>query len=124
MDDIFDFNEVQMNPLDEFQTSMNPIDDDILGNTMGNDGMSPFDSGFNDTHPFPTYDQLRNAGFSDHVANSIVYGDTHSYSQRELFHCLYESDDPLAAYNEMMHAKVEKSLAESEALINRIESSL
>ena len=81
--------------------------------------MSPFESGFDAEHPMPTYDQLRNAGFSDHIANRILSGDSHSYSQRELFHCLYESDDPLKAYNEMMHAKVEKSLAESEALINK-----
>lgn len=98
--------------------------DDAVKGFSDQSGSSPFSSGFDAEHPMPTYEELRNAGFSDHIANRILSGDSHSYSQRELYQCLYESDDPLAAYNEMMHAKVEKSLAESDALINRIESGL
>ena len=83
---------------------------------------SMFESGFDDKHPLPTYEQLRNAGFSDYLAKSILQGGPHSYSQRELFHCLYESDDPVKAYNEMMEAKVNASIAKSDMLIREIEN--
>ena len=85
---------------------------------------NPFSSGFDKDNPMPTYDQLRNAGFSDHLAKSILYGESHTYSQKELFHCLYESDDPVKAYNEMMDAKVKKHLEKSDELIKSIESEL
>lgn len=83
---------------------------------------SPFESGFDAEHPMPTYDQLRNAGFSDYLAKSILYKDTHTYSQKELFHCLYESDDPVKAYNEMMDAKIKASSARTDELIRDIEN--
>ena len=83
---------------------------------------SPFESGFDARHPMPTFEQLRNAGFSNHIANSILYGSSHCYSQKELFHCLYESDDPVKAYNEMMDAKVKASIAKTDELIKDIEN--
>lgn len=67
---------------------------------------NPYSSGFDKDHPMPTYDQLRNAGFSDYLANQILYG-THVYSDKELFNALY-SPDPVAAYNDMVHAKIEQ----------------
>ena len=85
---------------------------------------NPFSSGFDKDHPMPTYDQLRNAGFSDHLAKSILYGESHTYSQKELYHCLYESKDPVKAYNDMMDAKVKAHIAKSDELIKSIESEL
>lgn len=82
--------------------------------------VSPFESGFDAEHPFPTYEQLRNAGFSPHVAKNIRYGITHSYSQRELFECLYNSKNPVEAYNKMMKAKVDKAIAKTDELIKGI----
>lgn len=79
---------------------------------------SPYASGFDNEHPMPTYDQLRNAGFSDYLANQILYG-AHSYSDKELFNVLY-SPNPVEAYNKMMEAKVEASLKKSDDLINSI----
>ena len=81
-----------------------------------------FESGFDKEHPLPTYDQLRNAGFSDYLAKNILQDGPHAYSQRELYHCLYESDDPVKAYNEMMEAKVNASIAKSDKLIQEIEN--
>lgn len=81
---------------------------------------SPFESRFDAEHPFPTYEQLRNAGFSPHVAKNICYGITHSYSQRELFECLYNSKNPVEAYNKMMKAKVDKAIAKTDELIKGI----
>ena len=82
----------------------------------------PFSSGFDAEHPMPSYDQLRNAGFSDHVANSILNTDQHhTYSQRELHDVLY-SDNPLEAYNQMMSAKAQahfQRTAELERELNR-----
>ena len=83
---------------------------------------NPFSSGFDKEHPMPTYDQLRNAGFSDHLAKSILYGESHTYSQKELYHCLYESNDPVKASNEMMDAKVKASIAKTDELIKDIEN--
>ena len=83
---------------------------------------NPYESGFDAEHPMPTYDQLRNAGFSEYLANNILYGESHTYSQKELFHCLYESDDPVKAYNEMMDAKVKASIAKTDELIKDIEN--
>lgn len=79
---------------------------------------NPYTSGFDKKHPMPTYDQLRNAGFSDYLANQILYG-THSYSDKELFNVLYSSN-PVEAYNKMMEEKVEVTLKKSDDLINSI----
>ena len=105
---------------------------EVVGEVAAKDGVeenlfrksetSPFESGFDAEHPMPTYDQLRNAGFSDYLAKSILYGESHTYSQKELFHCLYESDDPVKAYNEMMDAKVKASIAKTDELIKDIEN--
>lgn len=127
MEDIFDTtDDMFTSPLDDMniEPSSSILDDDILGSNLGKTGMSPFDSGFDAEHPMPTYDQLRNAGFSDYLANQITHGLTHSYSQRELFHCLYESDDPVSAYNEMMDAKAQDAIAKTDKLISDIEREL
>lgn len=77
---------------------------------------NPYASGFDKDHPMPTYDQLRNAGFSDNLANQILYG-THSYSDKELFNVLY-SPDPVSAYNQMMESKVNAALDKSQQVID------
>lgn len=79
---------------------------------------NPYSSGFDKDHPMPTYDQLRNAGFSEYLANQILHG-THSYSDKELFNVLY-SEDPVNAYNQMMEAKVNAALERSDILIDEI----
>lgn len=128
MEDFFDMNGEQFNPLDDLQnssfSSINSPDEDVLGGVINHKGLSPFDSGFDAEHPMPTYDQLRNAGFSDYLAHQISGGLSHSYSQRELFHCLYESEDPVEAYNEMMDAKARDSIAKTDKLIQEIEADL
>lgn len=82
-----------------------------------------FSSGFDAEHPLPSYDELRNAGFSDYLARHISEGGCHSYSDRELFHVLYESEDPVAAYNEMMEDKAQHIMDKTDSLINEIENS-
>ena len=129
MEDFLGMNEEQFNPLDDLRSddpfsSINGLDEDALGGVFNHKGLSPFDSGFDAEHPMPTYDQLRNAGFSDYLAHQITGGLSHSYSQRELFHCLYESEDPVKAYNEMMDEKVKDSIAKTDKLIQEIESEL
>ena len=109
MDDM-DFNEGMM-------PSTNGLADpneDLLGTSHTN----PFDSGFDAEHPFPTYEQLRNAGFSSEVAHNMIDGLDHAYSQKELYHVLYESDDPLTAYNEMMDGKVQETCDKIDELVD------
>lgn len=130
MEDLFDLsmNDEQFNPLDDLQSNPlsnnSPSDDDLIGGVFNHKGLSPFDSGFDADHPMPTYDQLKNAGFSDYLAHQITGGLSHCYSQRELFHCLYESEDPVKAYNEMMDAKAQDSIEKADKLIQEIESGL
>lgn len=76
-----------------------------------------FGSGFDAEHPYPTFEQLCEAGFRSEVAFSISeeyrnpYSNAHHpYTKRELYHVLYESDDPVKAYNEMMEEKFRKKL--------------
>lgn len=95
--------------------------DDSLGTSGA--AHSPFSSGFDAEHPMLSYEELRNAGFSDYLAHNIAEGLSHSYSDKELFHVLYESDDPVAAYNEMMEDKAQVALDKADALINDIENS-
>lgn len=83
----------------------------------------PYSSGFDSEHPVPSYEQLRNAGFSENIAHRIAEGGSHSYSQKELFHVLYECDDPVQAYDEMMAVKANAVIASTDKLINDIESS-
>lgn len=78
-----------------------------------------FSSGFDAEHPMLTFEQLRNAGFSNHMANQILYGDNHVYSQRELFEVLY-SEHPLEAYNQMIEAKAAAVLSKADALEQEI----
>ncbi len=94
-------------------------EDAILGTSSHS--LNPFRSGFDDEHPMPSYDELRNAGFSDHVANNILYGDSHVYSEKELFQCLYGSEDPLQAYNDMMEEKVRQEIDKTEKIIKDTE---
>ena len=82
---------------------------------------SAYSSGFDVDHPMPTFDELRNAGFSDDLANQILYGDSHCYSQKELYEALY-SDDPLKAYNDMMETKVNEALEKSDRIIADIQN--
>ena len=112
------------------------VDDSLMSSTTGSnttDGYgangfgashhNPFSSGFDTQHPFPTYEQLRNAGFSDFIANSITDGGTHTYSQKELYHVLYESEDPVQAYNDMMDIKAQHAIDKTDRLIKDIENS-
>lgn len=85
---------------------------------------SAFESGFDAEHPFPTYEQLRNAGFDDKIANRILSHTSPNYSQKELFHCFYESDDPLKAYNEMMSKKVQAHFDKTQQLFDEIDREL
>lgn len=80
------------------------------------------DSGFDDEHPFPTYDELRNAGFDSDLAEHIIDRSCHhTYSEKELFHVIYESDDPLSAYNEMMHEKLQQHHAEHQEFVEDLD---
>lgn len=108
--------------------------DDLDFNAFGEVDMPTFDdpttefgnsysSGFDEEHPRLTYDELRNAGFSDHIARSISNGGEHSYSDKELFHVLYECKDPVQAYNDMMSAKAEDIFNRTDELIEDIENS-
>ena len=128
MEDFFGMNEEQLSPLDDLQddtfSSINNPDEDVLGGVLNHKGLSPFDSGFDAEHPMPTYAQLRNAGFSDYLAHHISGGLSHAYSQKELFHCLYESEDPVKAYNEMMDAKARDAMAKTDKLIQELEADL
>lgn len=76
-----------------------------------------FGSDFDAEHPYPTFEQLCEAGFRSEVAFSIseeyrnpYSNGRHPYTKRELYHVLYESDDPVKAYNEMMEEKFRKKL--------------
>ena len=95
--------------------------DGVSENILESRTLGPFESGFDAEHPMPTFEQLRNAGFSEHVAHDITNGLSHPYSERELYHCLYESDDPLKAYNEMMGAKVKESIASIDKTLQDID---
>ena len=114
----FDLDDTMLSPTEE-------LGDGTIENTAGTMGAShnPFSSGFDAEHPLPSYEELRNAGFSDYLARNISEGGCHSYSDKELFHVLYESEDPVAAYNEMMDAKAQHAMDKADALINEIESS-
>ena len=80
----------------------------VLGRLREN----PYESGFDAEHPIPSFEQLRNAGFTNNEARIIRYGHNANYSQKELFKVLYESDDPVKAYRKMIKKKVDE-------LINR-----
>lgn len=114
----FDLDDTMLSPTEE-------LGDGTIENTAGTMGAShnPFSSGFDAEHPLPSYEELRNAGFSDYLARNISEGGCHSYSDKELFHVLYESEDPVAAYNEMMDAKAQHAIDKADALINDIENS-
>ena len=110
----------------DFNDGMMPLPDGLVDpneDLLGTFHNSPFDSGFDAEHPFPTYEQLRNAGFSSEVAHNMIDGLDHAYSQKELYHVLYESDDPLTAYNEMMDEKVQETCGKIDKMIEDVENS-
>lgn len=83
-------------------------------------GTVAFGSGFTEEQPMFTYDQLRDAGFSDHLANSMLNPEMpHSYSQQELHDILY-SENPLEAYNQMIDAKAQAAINRADALEKQI----
>lgn len=92
------------------------ITDDII-RPEGIGASNPYASGFDEEHPLPTYKELRNAGFSDFEANKIIYGTYTIYSEKELFECLYGSDDPKAAYDAMIREKIAEHLNRTDRLI-------
>lgn len=106
------------------ETVMSPLEKLVGTDSKGTENLeslnkpidNPYSSGFDKDHPMPTYDDLRNAGFSDYLANQILYG-THSYSDKELFNVLY-SPNPKEAYDNMMKEKVDKHLKECEELLD------
>lgn len=116
----FDLDDVFMSSPEEMGETMGIVDNthDVFGSSDSSLG-----SVFDDEHPLPSYEELRNAGFSDYLARSITDGGCHSYSDEELFHVLYESEDPVSAYNEMMETKAHDALAKADDLINDIENS-
>lgn len=68
-----------------------------------------FSSGFDAEHPVPSYGELIDMGFDSNDALTIVHRDPlhHRvpYSDRELFKVLYESDNPVQEYKEMIQSK-------------------
>lgn len=95
------------------------LDNNLVGAFHHDSFGSPFD----EEHPFPTYEQLCDAGFSPKVAHSITENLDHSYSQEELYHVLYESDDPLTAFNDMMDEKAQAVFDKIDNMIAEIENS-
>lgn len=68
--------------------------DSMIAEDISNNVFSPYDSGFDDEHPIPSYKELRNAGFTDFEAKQIIYGNHEIYSDKELYDCLYGSEKP------------------------------
>lgn len=100
----------EIEPIEEKEiSSQSPVEPDVV---LRRFRKSPYESGFDAEHPLPTYEQLRNAGFTNHEAQVIRYGRSSNYSQKELYKVLYESDDPVKAYRKMIREKVNE-------LINR-----
>ena len=68
----------------------------------------------------PSIEELRDMGFSDHIAHDMLNPDiSHSYTQQEL-QTVLSSDNPLDAYNQMMDAKAHAAMAKADALEARI----
>lgn len=121
---------------DEFCQSLSLLEDSTCdntceGSTINSDNSlynniaiqsfcsSPYESGFDEDHPLPTYDELRNAGFTDFEAKQITYHTYTVFSERELFEVLY-SENSKEAYDAMMH----KKLNTLDDRVNRIITSL
>lgn len=109
--------------MDELNNTLQ-LPSEEIGGTVNDSGMnhSSFGSGFDGEHPFPSYEELRNAGFSDDLAHNIAESESHSYTDRELFHVIYESENPVDAYNEMMAAKAQNAIDKADALMKGIEN--
>lgn len=97
------------------------MNDDTTGMLGASHSHSSFGTDFDAEHPYPSYEELRKAGFSEYLAHRISDGGAHSYSDEELYHVIYESEDPVAAYNEMMNAKAYHAMDRADAMINDIE---
>ena len=132
MEDIFDMNDSMGSPLDEINPLGEINTDHLLSplgdgdDTLGVSHSNPFSSGFDAEHPMPTIEELRNAGFSGETAAHLVYG-IHDYSERELFHCFYESEDPHEAFLELERQKMrelifrtDQNIKEAEDLLRRL----
>lgn len=76
---------------------------------------------FDDGCPFPSYECLRNVGFSESLVHHISEGDRHCYSDTEFHHLLYDSYDPVSAYNDMMKGKAQIAIDKADTLISDIE---
>lgn len=74
--------------------------------TIGMSDSNPYASGFDEDHPLPSYDELRNAGFTDFEAKQITYHTYSVFSEKELFEVLY-SENPKEAYDAMMREKLD-----------------
>ena len=80
-----------------------PPMDGIIGGDVPNDYDPTI---FYIENPMPTYKELRDVGFSDEEAKNILDESIlHPYSNWELSVCLYESDDPVKAYKELLETK-------------------
>lgn len=97
--------------------SENTFENEIINSSSVS---SPYDSGFDDEHPIPSYKELRNAGFTDFEAKKIIYGDHEMYSDKELYECLYESDDPKASYDAMIKEKTDEMFRKIDDRIARL----
>lgn len=107
--------------MDDIQSTGDEINEstEILGSSTHTYTNSVFD----DEHPLPSYEELRNAGFSEYLAHHISEGDCHSYSDSELYHVLYESENPVTAYNDMMDGKAQAAINKADAIIEDVENS-
>ncbi len=70
----------------------------------------------------PSYEELKDMGFTDHLATQISDGGS-SYSYEELMAVL-NSDNPIEAYNEMMEQKVNAALETADIRIAEAEGIL
>lgn len=84
--------------------------DGMIEEDISNNVCSPYDSGFDDEHPIPSYKELRNAGFTDFEAKQIIYGNHEIYSDKELYDCLYGSENPKEAYDAMIRKKTDEAM--------------
>ena len=99
------------------QENLNSEKNNALESNSIHESTKSFESGFDLEHPMPNFEQLKNMGFSTTMANKILYNTSHVYSQRELYQCLYESDDPVKAYNEMMSKKAKAQIDKTEEFL-------
>lgn len=106
-------------PLENNETFSKDINPTIEGNESFKE-MEASEVVFDNEHPYPTCNQLVSLGFPFEVAYSISTAFNHPFdrlsrppfSKRELYHVIYESDNPLESYTEMIKEKNRKLLGE------------